>query len=167
MDPSKQPSFSIINTLSIVVVTGYAGLMPLWIFYPPTGVPDGVLAIINQMMGAWGMAFATVIAFHLGSSKGAKDAAEAQRGTVETLSATVSSTAATAATVANTAATVANTAAGVAATNGTEEAAFWETTSRENTQDAFDAYLAKFPTGAHATEARSRWLRATKKEEPK
>ncbi len=103
-EPSSSPALSIVNSLSLLVVFSYMLLMPLWIFYPPIGVPDGVLAIINQMMGAWGMAFATVIAFHLGSSKGAKDAQDAQRKTVSALSSSVASTAATAATAATVAA---------------------------------------------------------------
>jgi hypothetical protein len=120
-EETSSPALSIVNSLSLLVVFSYMLLMPLWIFYPPIGVPDGVLAIINQMMGAWGMAFATVIAFHLGSSKGAKDAQDAQRKTVSSLSHSVASTAATAATAATTAATAATTAA-AAVTNGKTEA---------------------------------------------
>lgn len=146
----KQPSsFNIVNALSIIIVVGYAGLMPLWIFSPPLGIPDGVLAIINQMMGAWQMAFATVVAYHLGSSKGQKEAQDAQRGTMQTLSSTVASTAATAA-------TVAATAAGVPPANGALEIAAWDAAVTGGTPAAWDEYLRKFPTGAHAAEARAR-----------
>ena len=101
IEPKPESGVNIVNSLSILIVVGYALLMPLWIFYPPKGVSEGILAIINQMMGAWGMAFGTCIAYHLGSSKGTKEAQQ-----------TVTALASTAAT---TAATVANT---VAATNG-------------------------------------------------
>lgn len=166
---SEQPSsFSIVNALSLLIVLGFMGLMPLWMFFPPLGVPDGVLAIINQMMGAWGMAFATVVAFHLGSSKGAKEAQQMQRETVATLSSTVASTASTAATTANTAATTANTAASVAAnaagqappvppaTNGADEIKTWNEAVAANTKAAFEAYLAKYPNGVRAPDAKAR-----------
>lgn len=150
----QQSSFSIVNSLSLLIVVGFMGLMPLWMFFPPIGVPDGVLAIINQMMGAWGMAFATVVAFHLGSSKGAKEAAQTQRDTVATL-------ATTAATAANTAATVAATAAGVAppispATNGADEIKTWNEAAEANTRAAFEGYLAKYPNGVRAPDAKAR-----------
>lgn len=151
----QDSSFNIVNTLSILIIMSYMVLMPLWVFYPPIGVPEGVLAIINQMMGAWGMAFGTVIAFHLGSSKGAKEAAQATRDTVNTLSSTVASTAATAATTANTAATIAaGTGSGIA--NGVVEAQAWNDAVTANTVDAFNAYLAKFPSGVHMVEAKAR-----------
>ena len=105
-------SFSIVNTLSILIVFGYMVLMPLWMFFPPQ-VTAETLAILNQMMGAWGYAFAAVIGFHIGSSKGAKEAAQTTRDTVATL-------ATTAATAATTAATVAATAAGTGTGEGAE-----------------------------------------------
>lgn len=145
--PEQPSSFSIINSLSILIVFGYMTLMPLWMFYPPIGVSEGVLAIINQMMGAWGMAFATVVTFHLGSSKGAKEAAQATRDTVTTLSSTVASTAATAATVAAVAA---------GGTNGVAETQTWTDALAVNTVAAFQGYLAKFPIGVHASEAKTR-----------
>lgn len=82
----SESSFSIINALSILIISGYTVAMPMWMWWPPVGVPPEILAIINQMMGAWGMAFGTVIAFHLGSSRSSKDAASATRETIQTLS---------------------------------------------------------------------------------
>lgn len=65
---ASAPAVTIVNTISLMIVGAYMAMMPLWMFYPPKGAPE-VLAIINQMMGAWSMAFAAVIGFHLGSSK--------------------------------------------------------------------------------------------------
>lgn len=147
----EESSFSIVNFLSIMVVLGYLAFMPLWMFFPPENVKPEVLAIINQMMGAWGYAFAAVIGYHLGSSKGAKDAAVSNREALSKMSDTVASTAATAATVAGTAAA----AAGVP-TNGAAETAAWNAAATANTADAFESYVAKFPTGVHAADARTR-----------
>lgn len=82
-------SFSIVNVLSLIIVISYITWVPLWMFFPPTGVMPETLAIINQMMGAHGMAFATVIAFHIGSSRSAKDAQESNRETLSNLSSNV------------------------------------------------------------------------------
>lgn len=79
-------AFSIVNTISIMIVVGYIAAVPLWMWYPPTGVPPETLAIINQMMGAFGMAFATIINFHVGSSRGSKDKDDAQNEALKTLS---------------------------------------------------------------------------------
>ena len=95
-DTKKEWGFNIVNMLSLLIILGYMVAMPMWMWWPPEVKPE-VLAIINQMMGAWGMAFATVVAFHLGSSKGAKDAAASTRKQVDALSTTVASTAAAAA----------------------------------------------------------------------
>lgn len=86
-------AFSIVNTISLLVIVSYIVWVPLWMFYPPTMVPPESLSIINQMMGAHGMAFATVIAFHLGSSRGSKDAQDATRDTLSTLSTSIAATA--------------------------------------------------------------------------
>ena len=85
-DRQVESPFSIINALSILIILGYTVAMPMWMWRPPSGVPPEILAIINQMMGAWGMAFGTVIQFHLGSSRSSKDAAATTRETMQTLS---------------------------------------------------------------------------------
>ncbi len=98
--PSQdEPAISIVNTISLIVVFGYLSFMPLWMFHPPKGT-ESVLAIINQMMGAWGYAFAAVIGYHLGSSKSSKEAQRANRETMATLATTAATAATTAAVVA-------------------------------------------------------------------
>lgn len=152
----KESGFNIVNTISLLVVFGYLSFMPLWMFYPPK-VTAETLAILNQMMGAWGYAFAAVIGFHIGSSKGAKENAQTTRDTVQTL-------ATTAATAANTAATVATTAAVTAgvpppappATNGADEIKTWNEAAAANTRAAFEGYLAKYPNGVRAPDAKAR-----------
>lgn len=85
---STAPSFSIVNTLSLLIALGYIAAVPLWMFYPPTNIPPETLAIINQMMGAFGMAFATVINFHIGSSRSSKDKDDAQNQVITNLTGT-------------------------------------------------------------------------------
>lgn len=81
-----ESTFSIVNALSILIVSGYTVAMPMWMWAPPKEVPPEILAIINQMMGAWSIAFGTVLNFHLGSSRSSKDAATAAHETMQTLS---------------------------------------------------------------------------------
>ena len=95
----KESAFSIINTVTLIVVLVYSAYMPMWIFYPPTDVKPEVLAIINQMMGAWGYAFAAAIGFHIGSSRSAKDAQASNRDALQTLSGGAAATVAAAAPV--------------------------------------------------------------------
>lgn len=94
-----EPALSIVNTLSLIIVLAYLAAIPLWMFQPPI-VPPEVLAIINQQMGGLQMAFAAVIGYHIGSSKGAKDAQAANRETMSTLATTAATAATTAAVVA-------------------------------------------------------------------
>lgn len=94
-----ETSFSIVNTISVIVILAYVSFLPLWMFFPPKGT-ESVLAIINQMMGAWGYAFAAVIGYHLGSSRSSKDAQAANRETMTTLATTVATGANTAASIA-------------------------------------------------------------------
>lgn len=83
--PYHESAFSIINTVTLIVVLTYAAYMPMWVFFPPTDVKPEVLAIINQMMGGWGYAFAAAIGFHIGSSRSAKDAQASNRDALQTL----------------------------------------------------------------------------------
>lgn len=167
--PAEESSISIVNTLSIMIVVGYMAAMPMWMFFPPSAKPE-ILAIINQMMGAWGMAFGTVIAFHLGSSRTSKDAQDATRSTLSQMTNTVATAAATEATKATTAAVVAGAAPPVAPTSPTvtppfttppttevlDEAKAWSEAVDANTVTAFEAYLLKFPASVHAVEAKAR-----------
>lgn len=98
--PAKEDSVTIVNTISIIVVFGYIAWMPLWMFFPPSKVPPEVLAILNNMIGAWGYAFAAVIGFHIGNTKTGKDAQVSNRDTIRTLANTASTVATTAAVVA-------------------------------------------------------------------
>lgn len=99
----EEPAISIVNTLSIVIVIGFLGMIPLWMWFPPM-TSEGVLAIINMLIGSLVTAFATVVAYHFGSSRTTKDLGAANREAMTTM-------ASTAATVANTAAQVAAVAA--------------------------------------------------------
>lgn len=99
-ETGDEASVTIVNTISIIVLLAYVSFMPLWMFYPPK-VSAETLAILNQMMGAWGYAFAAVIGFHLGSSKTAKDAAAGNRDTIKSMASTAAaSTAAVASAIA-------------------------------------------------------------------
>lgn len=166
MNPEpNETSFSIVNALSILIVIGYMAAMPMWMWRPPSGVAPEILAIINQMMGAWGMAFGTVIAYHLGSSRSSKDAAKATRDTLSTLSTSVAATVASnaAAPSTNGAAppgpapgtveTRTTTTVAPAAAQRPTEAQAWEAALAANTNEAYRDYLRDFPTGAHAQEA--------------
>lgn len=97
--PRRDGAVTIVNTLSLTIVCAYIGMMPLWMIFPPKVQPE-VLAILNQMMGAWGYAFAAVIGYHLGSTKGAREAQADNREAMKTLATTAANTAAAAATVA-------------------------------------------------------------------
>jgi dolichol kinase len=156
-EPKKEQEsgLNIVNTISLIVVFGYLSFMPLWMFYPPK-VTAETLAILNQMMGAWGYAFAAVIGFHIGSSKGAKEAAQTTRDTVATLTSTVATTAATAATVAATASGTGTGAPVVPPANGADEIKTWNEAAAANTREAFEAYLAKYPNGVRAPDAKTR-----------
>lgn len=99
-EKQKEDSVTIVNTISIIVVCGYIAWMPLWMFFPPSKVPPEVLAILNNMIGAWGYAFAAVIGFHIGNTKTGKDNAAANQSTIKTLANTASTAASTAATMA-------------------------------------------------------------------
>lgn len=164
MDNSQESGVSIVNSLSLVIVLGYALAIPMWMWWPPTKVPPEILAIINQMMGAWGMAFATVVAFHLGSSRSTKDAAQANREALSTMStAMATSTAAVAAAAAplNGAATITTVTTPATTTTTTGpvepgETAAWTDAEKANTVDGFRDYIAKFPTGVHVPDATRR-----------
>lgn len=94
-----ESAFSIVNSLSLLIVGAYIAAMPMWMWWPPEVKPE-VLAIINQMMGAWGIAFGTVLAYHLGSSRTAKDANASNRDALSTMTGAAATTANTAAAVA-------------------------------------------------------------------
>ena len=152
----KDSGLNIVNTLSLMVVLAYIGAMPLWMWWPPEVKPE-VLAIINQMMGGWAAMIATIIAYHFGSSKGAKDAADAQKDTVDKLSTTVATTATTAATVAATAIGVSPPVAPMSpGTNGADEIKTWNDAVAADTKEAFEGYLAKYPTGVRAPDAKAK-----------
>lgn len=128
IEPANEAAVTVVNTLSIMIVAAYIIMMPLWMFWPPNA-PAEILAIINQMTGAWQMAFATVVAYHLGSTKNSARSADASRETIKSLANTAASTAASAATAANTAAVVAAApAAAAAAGNGTQPTTVTTTT---------------------------------------
>lgn len=97
----KEDSVTIVNTISVIVVIGYIAWMPLWMFFPPSKVPPEVLAILNNMIGAWGYAFAAVIGYHIGNTKTGKDSSAANRETIKSLAATASTAASTAAAIAS------------------------------------------------------------------
>lgn len=146
-DTKAESGINIVNTLSLLIVGGYMVAMPLWMWWPPEVKPE-VLAIINQMMGAWSIAFGGVLQYHFGSSRSSKDAQQATRDTLSTLSSTV-------ATTAQTAAVVAASGAPVPAAIPDEQRA-WDEAVTANTKVAFESYIQRFPAGAHVVEANSR-----------
>ena len=142
----QESSFSIVNTLSIIIVVAYLGDILVWMWYPPTVAPE-VLAIINQMMGGLQMAFAAVIGYHIGSSKSSKDAQQATRETLSTLATTAATTASTAAVVAGVV---------VPPIDSPDDVKAWNEAVAANTRVAFEGYLTKYPTGVRAPDAKAR-----------
>lgn len=96
----KEDSVTIVNTISLIIVVGYIAWMPLWMFFPPSKVPPEVLAILNNMIGAWGYAFAAVVGYHISNTATGKAAQATNRETIKTLANTASTAASTAATMA-------------------------------------------------------------------
>jgi len=71
-------SYAWINPLlSIIITLGFMALVFLLMFYPAakdaTGKDVAVNQVFNIALGALATAFATVIAFHFGSSSGSKE----------------------------------------------------------------------------------------------
>jgi hypothetical protein len=97
----NESGVSIVNTLSIIIVLAFIGMVPLWMWFPPMA-SEGVLAIINMLVGALATAFATVIAYHFGSSRSTKELGAANRDALTTMANTAQTTATTAATTAAT-----------------------------------------------------------------
>ena len=91
-EQKPETGINIVNTLSLLVIAGYMIAMPMWMWWPPEVKPE-VLAIINQMMGAWSIAFGGVLQYHMGSSRGAKEAAAAQRDTLSQMTSSVTAAA--------------------------------------------------------------------------
>ena len=106
-------------------VTGLLLLRPM----PMTEQAGSVLlTIIGMLIGKVG----TIVDFYFGSNKDSKDKD---------------------ATIAAQTATIAASSPGVA-TNGVIESAAWQQALDAGTKEAFNSYLTKYPTGAHAADAR-------------
>lgn len=119
---------SMIAIFAIVVVVLLVQPMPM------TEAAGNVLLVIIGMLTT---KVGTIVDYYFGSNKEAKEQGETSR----TQAATIATMAATAAPT---------------VTNGAAETAAWADAQAANTPAAFTAYLAKFPTGAHAVEARTR-----------
>ena len=61
--------------VSLIIVTGFIGVMVTWMFFPPTG-NAAALAVLNNLVGFLGFGFSSVCNYWLGSSasSAAKDA---------------------------------------------------------------------------------------------
>ena len=60
------------NTISVLIVLGFIGLIYVWMFYPPKGDPS-TFSMLNVLIGALAAQFVAVIQYHIGSSKGSDD----------------------------------------------------------------------------------------------
>lgn len=134
--------FSIQNSLSLIVTAAFIAALAAWMLHPPPDVNQTAMTVINMLLGALVAKFTTVVDYHFGSSK----SAATKDDTISTM-ANASSASAT------TAATIAAAAAG-AQPNG--EPSAWADAQKTNTLAAFQAYLQKYPAGAHAAEAQTR-----------
>lgn len=120
---------SMITIFAIVVVVLLVQPMPM------TEAAGNVLLVIIGMLTT---KVGTIVDYYFGSNKEAKEQGETSRSQAATI------------------ATMAATAAPTVLTNGAAETAAWTEATAANTPAAFAAYLVKFPTGAHAAEAKQR-----------
>ncbi len=96
---AQESSFSIVNAISVIVVIGFFVVIATVQIIIPDNASAQVQSITNMLIGALIASFTTVIGYHFGSSRGAKDAAAANRDLAATTAATAATVAATAAAV--------------------------------------------------------------------
>lgn len=138
-------AMSLIAILAFIIVCLFLKPMPMT-------ESAGTLAI--ALASAIGTNIGVIVGFFYGANKDSRAQAETTRSQSETIASMAAVPAAVAAAApAIAAAVVAN---ATAATNGAAETAAWGEADAANTTDALNAYLAKYPTGVHAPEARAR-----------
>lgn len=78
VDPSQTTSWNDTQKLlAFIVVGAFVLFLAGWTFYPPKGVDQSILTVINVLLGALVAKFSSVIDYYFGSSRGErnKDAA--------------------------------------------------------------------------------------------
>ncbi len=70
--PPAKSAITFVNALSVIIVGAFVSVIFTLMFVPVTSDPASQ-AVVNQLVGVLQGAFATVVAFHLGSSKSSED----------------------------------------------------------------------------------------------
>lgn len=71
------------SSLALAIVGAFVTVIFVLIFFPPSGIPPEILAIVNMLVGALSAKFSTVVDFNFGSSQGSKDKDDAQNALVQ------------------------------------------------------------------------------------
>jgi ABC-type Fe3+-siderophore transport system permease subunit len=73
------------SSLALAIVGAFVTVIFVLIFFPPSGIPPEILAIVNMLVGALSAKFSTVVDFNFGSSQGSKDKDDAQNELVKNM----------------------------------------------------------------------------------
>lgn len=73
------------SSLALAIVGAFVTVIFVLIFFPPSGIPPEILAIVNMLVGALSAKFSTVVDFNFGSSQGSKDKDDAQNALVKNM----------------------------------------------------------------------------------
>lgn len=76
------------QVIAFALVGSFIAVIFVWMLFPPRGVDQSVLTVVNMLIGALVAKFTTIVDFFFGSSQGSKDKDEAQNKIVESLTGT-------------------------------------------------------------------------------
>lgn len=131
--------------MSLITILAFA-VACLFLRPMPMTEAAGTLAV--ALVSSVATSIGTIVGFYFGDTKGGREQAATIREQAK-----VQADAAPAKVAEKVAVAVA---AAMAPTNGAAETAAWTDAGVKNTKEAYEDYLAKFPLGAHAADAKAR-----------